>query len=70
MKKIEAAGFFDRHGEFFESTDNILQSDTPLYTIDTLLAVAEYVRDAIHEYNGVDVSQVDLQAIINQLTGE
>lgn len=70
MKKIEAVGFFDRHGEFFERADNILQSDTPIYTSDALIAVAEYVRDAIHEYNGVDVSQVDLRAIINQLTGE
>lgn len=44
--------------------------EKPLYTSDALLAVAEAVRDAIHEYNGVDVSQVDLRAIINQLTGQ
>lgn len=69
MKKIEAVAWIDDGGLLFVN-DGIIPDGTDLYTSDALLAVAKSVRDAIHEYNGVDVSQVDIHAIINQLTGE
>lgn len=69
MKKIEAVAWIDDGGMLFVN-DGVIPDGTDLYTSDALLAVAEAVQDAIHEYNGVDVSQVDLRAIIRQLTGE
>lgn len=69
MKKIEAVAWIDDGGMLFVN-DGIIPDGTNLYNIEALIAVAESVRDAVHEYNGVDVLQVDLRAIINQLTGE
>ena len=43
------------------------EHEKPLYTHEALITLAEAVRDAIHEYNGIDISQVDLQNIIEQL---
>lgn len=72
MKKIDAVAWIDDGGMLFVN-DSIIPDGTDLYTSDALLAVAEAVRDEC--INSGDFTcriqdNIDLQAIINQLTGE
>lgn len=76
MKKIEAVAYFDRHGEIFQSVENLLPTDTPLYNREALEAVAAHMRDIVcaeaSRTLGVEWiwMDADFKRIIDQLTGE